>query len=57
MDKQEIKEKITKLKKEIRYEKRKMQVCAYGTSDLRYLYGLESELADLEEQIGKKGGQ
>lgn len=57
MDKQEIKEKITKLKKEIRYEKRKMQVCAYGTSDLRYLYGLESELADLETQIGKKGGQ
>lgn len=57
MDKQEIKEKITKLKKEIRYEKRKMQVCAYGTSDLRYLCGLESELADLEEQIGKKGGQ
>lgn len=57
MDKQEIKEKITKLKKQIRYEKRKMQVCAYGTSDLRYLYGLESELADLETQIGKKGGQ
>ena len=56
MDKQEIKEKIMKLKKEIRYEKRKMQVCAYGTSDLRYLYGLESELADLETQIGKKGG-
>ena len=57
MDKQEIKEKITKLKKEIRYEKKKMNVCAYGTSDLRYLYGLESELADLETQIGKKGGQ
>lgn len=57
MDKQEIKEKITKLKKEIRYEKKKMNVCAYGTSDLRYLYGLESELADLEKQIGKKGGQ
>lgn len=57
MDKQEIKEKITKLKKEIRYEKRKMNMCAYGTSDLRYLYGLESELADLEKQIGKKGGQ
>ena len=57
MDKQEIKEKITKLKKQIRYEKRRMQVCAYGSSDLRYLYGLESELADLEKQIGNKGGQ
>lgn len=57
MDKQEIKEKITKLKKQIRYEKRRMQFCAYGSGDLRYLYGLESELADLQKQIGNKGGQ
>lgn len=40
-------EKIKELKREINYEKRKMKVCAYGSSDLRYLYGLEEELKEL----------
>lgn len=40
-------EKIKELKRQINYEKRKMKVCAYGTSDLRYLYGLEQELEEL----------
>lgn len=40
-------ERIKELRKEINYEKRKMKVCAYGTSDLRYLYGLEQELEEL----------
>ena len=39
--------KIKELKRQINYEKRKMKVCAYGTSDLRYLYGLEQELEEL----------
>ena len=40
-------EKVKELKRQINYEKRKMKVCAYGTSDLRYLYGLEQELEEL----------
>lgn len=40
-------EKIKELKRQINYEKRKMRVCAYGSSDLRYLYGLEQELEEL----------
>lgn len=51
MTKKEIKKKISELKKQIRYEERKMQVCGYGSSDLKYLYGLAKELQELEEQI------
>lgn len=43
-------ERIKELKKQINYEKRKMRVCAYGTSDLRYLYGLEEELRKLQNE-------
>lgn len=53
MTKQEIQKRITELKSEIRYEKRKMNCCAYGRGDLMYLYGLEQELADLKNQLGK----
>ena len=49
--KENIEKRIEDLKKEIRYEKRKMKCCAYGKSDLMYLYGLEEELKELEEQI------
>ena len=43
-------ERIKMLKKEINYEKRKMKVCAYGNSDLKYLYSLEEELNELLKQ-------
>lgn len=46
-------EKIKELKREINYEKRKMKVCAYGSSDLRYLYGLEEELKELLNEEDK----
>lgn len=46
-------QKIKRLKNEIKYEKRKIKCCAYGDSDLMYLYGLEEELKDLENQLGK----
>ena len=51
MTKQEIKKRIAQLKSNIRYEKRKMKCCAYGKSDLMYLYGLEQELESLENQL------
>ena len=51
MKKQEIKKRISNLKREIRYEKRKMNCCAYGKSDLMFLYGLEEELKVLENQL------
>lgn len=47
----EIKQRIKELKNEIKYEKRKMKCCAYGTHDLMYLYGLEQELENLTKQI------
>ena len=43
-----IKEKIKKLKNEIKYEKKKLKCCACSKSDLMYLYSLERELAELE---------
>ena len=51
MTKTEIKAKIKKLKSEIRYEYRKMNCCAYGGSDLMYVYGLEQEVEDLTKQL------
>lgn len=45
-----LNERIKQLKKQINYEKRKMKVCAYGSSDLRYLWGLETELEELLKQ-------
>ena len=51
MTKQEIKKRIKELEKNIRCEKSKMNVCAYGKSDLIYLYGLEEELTDLNNKL------
>jgi hypothetical protein len=36
------------LRKKIKYEKKKMQYCAYSHEDLMYLRGLETELAEIE---------
>lgn len=51
MTREMIEEKIKKLKNEIKYEKKKMKCCAYGKSDLMYLYELEEELEELEEML------
>ena len=45
-----IRARIKELKSQIKYEKRKMKCCAYGKSDLMYLYGLEIELNKLENE-------
>lgn len=47
----EIEKRIEDLKYEIKYEKNKMEYCGYGKSDLMYLYGLEAELEELENQF------
>ena len=51
MTKTEIRKKISELKKEIKYQNKKMEICAYGKSDLYYVMGLENELYDLENQL------
>lgn len=48
---EQIKATIKELKNEIKYEKRKMKGCAYGNSDLTYLYGLEKELKELKNKL------
>lgn len=53
MTKQGIKNRIAELKSAIKYEKRKMKYCAYGSSDLMYLYGLERELEDIKNHFSK----
>ena len=51
MTKEVIKKQIKELRNQIKYEKQKMKCCAYGKSDLMYLYGLEQELKNLENQF------
>ena len=48
---EKIENRIEELKKEIEYEEKKLDVCAYGTSDLMYIEGLKQELAELEQKI------
>lgn len=55
MTKTKIKEKIKKLKSEIRYEYRKMNCCAYNGSDLMYVYALEQEVRNLTKQLEEMG--
>ena len=49
-EKERIEEIICILEK-IEYEKRKMECCGYGKSDLMYLIGLEEELTRLEKEL------
>lgn len=46
-----VERRIESLKKEIRYENRRLNVCAYGMSDLYYLEGLKEELSALKNLI------
>lgn len=48
---EEIENRIEELKEEIEYEYRKMDCCGYSSSDLRYVDGLEDELAELEKEF------
>ena len=54
MTKEMITKRIKELKKQIKYEKNKMKVCAYGKSDLMYLYGHEQELEELNKKLEDK---
>lgn len=54
MTKEMITKRIKELKSQIKYEKTKMKVCAYGKSDLMYLYGLEQELEELNKKLEDK---
>lgn len=47
----ELYNKQKKLEKEIEYEEKKQDVCAYGKEDLYYLIGLYSKLEKIEKQI------
>ena len=44
-------ERAEELEKEIEYEEKKLDICAYGTSDLMYIEGLKSELEELNSII------
>ena len=48
---EKIENRIEELEKEIEYEEKKLDVCAYGTSDLMYIEGLKEELQELESKI------
>lgn len=51
METKKIENRIEELKKEIKYENRKLKVCGYGKSDLLYIEGLKEELQELESKI------
>lgn len=40
-----------KLKKEIEYEEKRLNVCGYGTKDLYYLESLKNRLEELENLL------
>lgn len=53
----ELYEKQEELEKQIEYEKKKLDVCGYGKSDLYYLDELYAELNEVNEQIEEKEGE
>lgn len=48
---EEILKKIKELKRQIKYEERKMKVCGYGKSDIYYVESLKEELQEYEEKL------
>lgn len=46
-----LEERAEELENEIEYEEKKLDVCAYGTSDLMYIEGLKSELVEIQNKI------
>lgn len=48
---EKLEERASDLENEIEYEERKLDVCAYGKSDLMYIEGLKSELEEIQEKI------
>lgn len=48
-----LENKAEELEEEIEYEEKKLDICAYGTSDLMYIEGLKNELAEIEKKIYK----
>ena len=45
------KQKIKELKRQIRYEEKRISCCAYGKSDLLHLYSLKEELDKSKNKI------
>ena len=43
--------KIEEIEKEIEYEKKKQDICGYGSSDMTYLMELEEKLEELQEKL------
>lgn len=48
-----LENKAEELEEEIEYQEKKLDICAYGTSDLMYIEGLKNELAEIEKKIYK----
>lgn len=51
LNEEDVEKRIEELRNEIKYEERKLKVCAYGKEDLMYIEGLKDELNELEQQI------
>lgn len=51
MSEKEIINKINELKKEIKYEEKKMKICGYGKSDIYYLEDLKEQLQEYENRL------
>lgn len=47
----DLEKQIEELEKQIAYEKKKLDCCAYGKSELLYIQELEEQLYELQEQL------
>lgn len=48
---EKLENEIEKLKMEIEYEEKRLNVCGYGTKDLYYLESLKNKLEELENLL------